>query len=77
MRGVFAALAAVFGEIDFIGSVDFVSFRQVILAFTNRTNEGKCLTGAFFSHGLLYDNKAKKNTPISRDAFFGELAIFR
>jgi hypothetical protein len=50
MEGMFSAFPAVFVEIYFFGGINLVSFRQIILAFANRTNKGKCLTSAFFSH---------------------------
>ena len=41
---------AVFFELDFVRRVDLVLFRNIILRFTDRADEGKDLTSAFFGH---------------------------
>jgi len=55
MGGVLAALITVFFEFDFVGDVYFIPIGNIVLGFTNATNESKYLTGTFFSHrAILY-----------------------
>ncbi len=50
MQSVLLASPAVFFEFDFVRRIDLVFLRNIILRFTDRADEGKDLTGAFFGH---------------------------
>lgn len=51
MGGVFAAFGTIFRERQFIRSIDLVFLAEIVLGFTNCTNQSEILAGAFFSHG--------------------------
>ena len=53
MKRVFAAPGAELGQLDFLGYVDLIFFRYVILGFTDRARKTKNLSGTFFCHARI------------------------